>query len=81
MLSPVPAVLIEILSEDNGSVVPSDLIKAYLSSSNGKKDSLADAVTSEESWLLTISTVRTFLIVKFALLRSTVAISDFGKRV
>ena len=81
MFNPVPAELIDNLSADNASVSPSDLIRAYLSSSNGKKVSLGPAVNCEESCPFVISTLTTFLIVKLALVKSTDSISVLGSLV
>ena len=69
------------LSEVRTSVVPSDLIRAYLSSSNGRKVSLSPAVTDDDSVLLEILTVNSFLIEILADVRSRVAILFFGRGV
>ena len=70
-------------SEVNGSVVPSDLVNEYLSSSNGKNVSFSPAVgmVPPSIWLFAILTVNTFLIVIDAFVKSTVAILCFGKNV
>ena len=81
MFSAVPPLAIVSLSADNASVVPSDLIRAYLSSSNGKNVSFGPADILEESCPLAISTLRTFLIVKLALVKSTDSISVLGNLV
>ena len=61
------------LSVVNSSVLPSDLIKVYLSTSNGKNVSLVPAVGLEEVviCLSVISTLKVFLIVIEALVKST----------
>ena len=68
----------ENLSAVNSSVVPSDLISAYLSSSNGKKVSFAPAVTTAESLLVAILTVNVFLITILEEVKSTSEINCFG---
>ena len=61
--SNVPPPVMFILSEVNTSVVPSDLIKEYLSSSNGSNVSFVPDSTCAVSWLFEISTSKVFLIV------------------
>ena len=66
------------LSEVNTSVVPSDLINEYLSSSKGKNVSLVPALTRVDNWFKEILTVNNFLIVREALVKSTEEILFFG---
>jgi len=55
-----------------------DLIKAYLSSSNGKKNSFASAVTGIDNSFDAILTVKDFLMTKFASFKLTEEIFCFG---
>ena len=79
----LPVVKVNI-SSLKATVVPSDLIKTYLSSSNGKKDSFVPAANAAESWpnpvsgLSATSTLNSFLIVNDELVRSTSEINAFG---
>ena len=66
------------LSEVKTSVDPSDLINEYLSSSKGKKNSLGPALTGTDNSFDAILTTKDFLIVKFALVKSTLEILFFG---
>ena len=59
-------------------MLPSDLIKEYLSSSNAKKDSLDPQETSLANLLLVILTVKDFLIERDAAFKSTSAIWFLG---
>jgi len=63
------------------SVVPSLLIREYLSGVNGKNVWLLPEDTASESWLPTIRTLWDFLIVKEASVKSTFSIFCFGKTV
>ena len=69
------------MEEFTASVVPSDLIKEYLSSSNAKNVSLVPAVgvVEESSCPLVILTVKVFLIVNVASVKSTSEIEVLGK--
>ena len=69
-----PVVEISNLSPLNDSVDPSDLTKRYLSSSKGRKVSLAGATTCVDNSLLAIFTVNVFLITRDASARSTLEI-------
>ena len=69
------------LSEVSNSVEPSDLINEYLSSSKGKNVSFVPALTGDDSWFDAILTVNNFLIVRFALVKSTLEILFFGSLV
>ena len=69
------------MSEVRTSVLPSDLIKVYLSSSKGKKVSFSPAVTGVDNWLSAIVTLKVFLMVKDALVKSTEDIFGLGKTV
>ena len=62
-------------------MLPSDLIKVYLSSSKGKKVSFSPAVTGVDNWLSEIVTLNVFLIVNAALVKSTEDIFGLGKTV
>ena len=63
------------------SVVPSLLIREYLSAVNGRNVWLLPEDTASESWLPTIRTLWVYLIVKEASVRSKLAIFLFGKTV
>ena len=69
------------LSDVKTSVVPSDLINEYLSSSNGKKVSLVPAITFVDSWLLVIDIVSDFLTVMNESSKDTAETCCFGKTV
>ena len=70
------------LSEVNASVLPSDLITAYLSSSKGKNVSFLPASkVPVNSPLEIFKPVKVFLILIDASVKSTLEISSFGKRV
>ena len=79
---PLPFVNVN-LSDVKVSVVPSALIKLYLSSSNGKNVVLSPAVTAPVSCCVDalIATLNTFLIARVASLKSTSDIRDFGNGV
>ena len=77
----VPPTKKESLSAVRSSVPPSDLIKVYLSSSKGKNVSFVPATTGVESCPDVILTVKVFLMLKEASVRSTVAILFFGSLV
>ena len=66
------------LSEVSTSVVPSDLINEYLSSSKGRNVSSVPAVTGVDNWFPEILTVNDFLIVREALVKSIEEILFFG---
>ena len=76
-----PVVEISNLSPLNDSVDPSDLTKRYLSSSKGRKVSLAGATTCADNSLLAIFTVNVFLITRDASERSTLETLTFGRGV
>ena len=80
ILVPEALDLISNLSDVRSSVVPSALIKEYLSSSNGKNVSLAPAVTTEvrEFVAWAIVTSKDFLIVIVAEVKSKSAINFLG---
>ena len=69
------------LSALSCSVFPSDLIRTYLSSSNGRKTSPVPASTATDSCPLAISTLKVFLIVIVDSEISTAATFGFGKGV
>ena len=75
------------MSSLKATVVPSDLIKTYLSSSKGKNDSFTPEVTAAESWpnpvlaLIATSTSNTFLIVNNEFVRSTSEMKVLGIKV
>ena len=69
------------LSAVRTSVDPSVLIRAYLSSSNAVKVSLSPPVTTEDSVLLAILTVNSFLILILADVKSTLETLAFGSLV
>ena len=73
-----PPLIKENLSEVSNSVEPSDLISEYLSSSKGKNVSFVPALTGDDNSFDTILTVNDFLIVRFALVKSTLEILFFG---
>ena len=79
---PLPAVKVN-LSSVRVSIVPSALIKLYLSSSNGKNVSLSPDWTAHESSSADslIVTLKVFLIVKLALSKLTSDIMLFGNGV
>ena len=79
---PLPFVNVN-LSDVKDSVVPSALIKLYLSSSNGKNVVLSPAVTAAVSASVDalIATSNTFLIARVASLKSTSDMRDFGSGV
>ena len=75
------------MSSVKATVVPSDLMKTYLSSSNGKNDSFTPEVTAAESWpnpvlgLIETSTSNAFLIVYKEFVRSTSEMKVLGIKV
>ena len=69
------------LSAVRTSVDPSVLIRAYLSSSNAVKVSLSPPVTTEDSVLLAILTVNSFLILILADVKSTLETFALGSAV
>ena len=79
---PLPFVNVN-LSDVKVSVVPSALIKLYLSSSNGKNVVLSPAVTAAVSASVDalIATSNTFLIARVASLKSTYYMRYFGNGV
>ena len=77
----LPVVAISNLSALNASVDPSDLINKYLSSSNGKNDSLVSATTCADNSLFAMFTVNVFLMLKDASARSTLETLILGKGV
>ena len=80
MLLPPGEVIVN-LSAVNSSVVPSSLIREYLEGVNGKKTSLSSAVIALDNLLLTILTLKVFLIVRMASVRFTLSIFSLGRGV
>ena len=74
----MPPLINENLSEVNNSVEPSDLINEYLSSSKDKNVSFGPALTGVDSSFDAILTVKDFLILKVASVKSTDDILFFG---